>query len=130
MADSPMDEIVEVMGHEAADRLMLHFGGSRIWVPAATRVSADHPIAKVVGVEKLVQLARRMAGCQVYIRMVGMRRARERQMLERHAAGETISAIATAMRCNYRTVRVVLKRADREKSPMPSPLTTPLQSAR
>lgn len=52
--------IADVIGLAAALKLAEHFGGTEIYVPL--RIREDHPVARAIGVEAALLLARELGG--------------------------------------------------------------------
>jgi hypothetical protein len=52
-----LQEFVRLIGLSSTMALVQVYGGLRIFIPSPAYVSADHPIAKIIGVDKLMALS-------------------------------------------------------------------------
>jgi Mor family transcriptional regulator len=55
---APLLDIIKTIGLPAAMKLVENFGGTRIYIPLPQNITADHGIAKVIGLEATLALAR------------------------------------------------------------------------
>ncbi len=101
--------IVELIGEEAAAKLIASFGGTRLYVPHSP--CPNDPLARAVGTEAALKLARMFGGERVELPKPPPRRT---QILALRAAGHSIEAIARALNCTRRRVFQVLAEARRE----------------
>jgi DNA-binding NarL/FixJ family response regulator len=101
--------IVEIIGEEAAAKLIASFGGTRLYVPHSP--CADDPLARVVGTSNAMKLAQMFGGERVELPKPPPRRTR---ILALRATGCSIEEIARALNCTRRRVFQVLAEARRE----------------
>jgi len=101
--------IVELIGEEAAAKLIASFGGTRLYVPHSP--CPDDALARVVGTEAALKLARMFGGERVELPKPPPRRS---QILALRAAGRSVEEIARALSCTRRRVLQVLAQARRE----------------
>lgn len=96
-----LGEISDIIGAEAACRLALELGGTRVYVARTpTEVS---PIAAIVGLEAARRLAEVWGGD--YLAVPNAKRA---LVCWLHLSGESTSQIARRLKVNERTVRRIL----------------------
>jgi DNA-binding NarL/FixJ family response regulator len=101
--------IVEIIGEEAAAKLIARFGGTRLYVPH--RPCADDVLARVVGAGAALKLAQMFGGERVELPKPPPRRTR---ILALRAAGRSVEEIARELECTRRRVFQVLADARRE----------------
>ena len=77
-----LHEIVDAIGLPAALDLVRAFGGLRIYLPHPDRVGPENPIAKVIGVERMLRLAAAWPMEQLSVPLAAehLRRERNRAM--------------------------------------------------
>ena len=107
-----LEEIVEVIGENAAARLIARFGGTRLYVPHSP--SADDALARAVGEAAAIKLARVFGGERVELPKPPPRRM---QIVELRAAGRSIEEIARILNCTRRRVFQVLAESRRDAAP-------------
>ena len=98
--------IVELIGEEAAAKLIASFGGTRLYVPHSP--CPDDALARVVGTEAALKLARMFGGERVELPKPPPRRS---QILALRAAGRSVEEIARALSRTRRRVFQVLAQA-------------------
>jgi DNA-binding NarL/FixJ family response regulator len=101
--------IVEIIGEEAAAKLIARFGGTRLYVPHSP--CADDALALAVGTGAALKLAEMFGGERVELPKPPPRRM---QILALRAAGRSVEEIARALNCTRRRVFQVLAEARRE----------------
>jgi hypothetical protein len=101
--------IVEIIGEEAAAKLIASFGGTRLYVPHSP--CANDALARAVGAGAALKLAEMFGGERVELPKPPPRRT---QILALRAAGRSVEEIARAMSCTRRRVFQVLAEARRE----------------
>ena len=107
-------DLADVVGEEATRRLVSHFGGRRLYVPAPGVIGDSHPIAAVIGVEKARQLCEYWHGTELYFPIAASRRQR---ILDLARAGKTTSAIVLELMVSRRHVQDVLAAARKNDQP-------------
>jgi DNA-binding NarL/FixJ family response regulator len=107
--------IVEIIGEEAAAKLIASFGGTRLYVPHTP--GADDALARAVGTGAAMKLARMFGGERVELPKPPPRRM---QILTLRAAGSSVEEIARALNCTRRRVFQVLADARRREVGTPS----------
>jgi Mor family transcriptional regulator len=95
--------IVEIIGEEAAAKLIARFGGTRLYVPHSP--CADDALARAVGAGAAMKLAQMFGGERVELPKPPPRRT---QILALRAAGRSVEEIARALSCTRRRVFQVL----------------------
>ena len=108
-AVSMLGIIVEIIGEEAAAKLIASFGGTRLYVPHSP--CANDALARAVGAGAAMKLAEMFGGERVELPKPPPRRT---QILALRAAGRSVEEIARAMSCTRRRVFQVLAEARRE----------------
>ena len=104
-AKSQFEELAELIGAEARDRLVSRFGGRELYVPKRARV--DGKLAEAVGLPAAEVLAREYGGVALTVPL-GRRsapEARRRRVATLKDQGHTHSEIAALVGCHIRTVR-------------------------
>ncbi len=96
-------ELAQVVGDEATQALLHHFGGRRLYVPR--QISDGHPIAAAIGPKAAALLAEYYHGAILYFPIVAARRERIILMAE---AGMPAPQIASALSVSERLVYQVL----------------------
>jgi len=89
--------IVEIIGEEAAAKLIASFGGTRLYVPHSP--CADDALARAVGTGAAMKLAQMFGGERVELPKPPPRRM---QILTLRAAGHSVEEIARALNCTRR----------------------------
>ena len=84
--------IVEIIGEEAAAKLIANFGGTRLYVPHSP--CADDALARAVGTGAAMKLAEMFGGERVELPKPPPRRT---QILALRAAGRSVEEIARAL---------------------------------
>jgi hypothetical protein len=102
--------IVEIIGEEAAAKLIASFGGTRLYVPHSP--CADDALARAVGTGAAMKLAQMFGGERVELPKPPPRRM---QILTLRAAGRSVEEIARALNCTRRRVFQVLADARRRE---------------
>jgi len=100
--------IVEIIGEEAAAKLIARFGGTRLYVPHTP--CPDDALALAVGTGAAMKLAQMFGGERVELPKL----PRRMQILALRAAGRSVEEIARALNCTRRRVFQVLAEARRE----------------
>jgi len=101
--------IVEIIGEEAAAKLIASFGGTRLYVPHSP--CPDDALAREVGTGAAMKLAEMFGGERVELPKPPPRRT---QILALRAAGRSVEEIARVLSCTRRRVFQVLAEARRE----------------
>jgi DNA-binding NarL/FixJ family response regulator len=91
--------IVEIIGEEAAAKLLASFGGTRLYVPHSP--GADDALAHAVGTRAAMKLAQMFGGERVELPKPPPRRT---QILALRAAGRSVEEIAPSLNCTRRRV--------------------------
>ena len=107
--------IVQIIGEEAAAKLIASFGGTRLYVPHSP--CADDALAQAVGTGAAMKLAQMFGGERVELPKPPPRRM---QILTLRAAGRSVEEIARALNCTRRRVFQVLADARRREVGTPS----------
>ena len=107
--NSMLGFIVEIIGEEAAAKLIARFGGTRLYVPHSP--CPDDALALAVGTGAAMKLAEMFGGERVELPKPPPRRM---QILALRAAGRSVEEIARALNCTRRRVFQVLAEARRE----------------
>lgn len=100
--------IVELIGEEAAAKLIANFGGTRLYVPHSP--CANDALARAVGTGAAMKLAEMFGGERMELPKPPPRRT---QILALRAAGRSVEQIARALSCTRRRVFQVLADARR-----------------
>jgi len=90
------DKIRECIGAAMASRLIVNFGGCRVYIPQPPRMCAHHALARLLGLGAAMQLARAFGGGAVKVPTGhwAVLNARNAVIRERYQAGETAAALA------------------------------------
>lgn len=104
-----LGSIVEIIGEEAASKLIAMFGGTRLYVPHSP--CADDALARAIGPQAAMKLAEMFGGERVDLPKPPPRRM---QILAMRAAGRSVAEIARELNCTRRRVFQVLADARRE----------------
>lgn len=103
---TPWQQIVEVIGEEAAAQLSRAFGGTELYVPRSP--GASHPIAFAIGLDLARKLGAAHGGAHFDVRVLPGQRAR---IVELAKTKMTKKAIAQQVGCTERHVYAVLAEA-------------------
>lgn len=108
---SVVTELIEIVGHDRAMRLVGEFGGWRLYVP--TELRDDDTLIPLLGLEAAQDLVARFGGDTLWLpRCVeASREARNAEILRRVAAGESTPAVARAYSLTARHVARIVKKA-------------------
>lgn len=109
---SMLDEIIGLIGHEAAARLVAAFGGTRIYVPQFPE--PDDTLSDSIGHHAALMLARIYGGDRIEVPNPTPRRIR---IIALRADGLSVDAIARSLGCTRRRVFQVLAEARQTKRP-------------
>ncbi len=82
MIYAPLDEIVRLIGEQAALHLVEAFSGTRIYLPHPSRVNPDGPVARALGLEAAIRLSSEWPQCEIEIPKSDklLRRERDRRI--------------------------------------------------
>jgi len=103
-SSSSWDEIVAVIGEDAAGKLAAAFGGIELYVPP--KLGHHHPISVAIGIEHAVKLVDHYHGTEIYVAKVDARNALVRRLAE--TGRLTRQAIALAVGLSERQVYNIL----------------------
>jgi hypothetical protein len=103
---SMLEELVNLIGHDAAARLIEIFGGTRLYVPHSPH--EDDLLSGSLGPEAALKLASIYGGDRIEVPNPTPRRAR---ILELRETGCSVDAIARKLGCTRRRVFQVLAEA-------------------
>lgn len=101
-------EIRKLIGEEAADKLVAHFGGGQpLYIPS--KVKPEHRLCQLVGEPVMQQLASEFGGLTIEIPRCFAQRIelRNRQILADRAAGMTQGDIARKYQLTVRAIRTI-----------------------
>ncbi|MGH8012834.1 MAG: helix-turn-helix domain-containing protein [Candidatus Binataceae bacterium] len=103
MRSSMLRELADLIGEEAALKLVAAFAGTRLYIPHLPQ--ADEVLAQTIGVEAARKLAAAYGGDRVDVPNPTPRRLR---IVELRSSGLSVDAIARALGCTRRRVFQVL----------------------
>lgn len=105
---SLFSEVVDVIGAEAAEKMMVRHGGTQIDVPGAP----SETLVALLGEEPAARLCDEFSGRRLYVPAKASldRAERNRKMLEARSRGMSYAAIAKAHGVTVRTVFYVIAR--------------------
>lgn len=108
-----LTDLAEQLGYFIAQRLVEHYGGTRVYIPHPERLPPDHPVAVRIGHPIALRLARVYGGraLQVPLAVHELRTARNRSILDCKKSGQSLAEIARRHRVTERTVCRVLAQA-------------------
>jgi Mor family transcriptional regulator len=108
-------EMIDVIGLEAALKLVKTHGGTHVWVPAQAR--GDHWLAEMIGLESLKKLCAYYGYTQIHIpRCVALLRAiKDKSISDGFAAGMTNKDLARAHGTTERTIRRIRSRVGMQR---------------
>jgi hypothetical protein len=104
-----LQELADEFGEVNARALSYEWGGVRLYIPQAPK--DDHPITKTVGRQAADWLAYRFGGTSIYVPCEQARAHRNQQILEQHAGGRSVSALARQFGLSHRHVTRILSEA-------------------
>lgn len=106
-----LQETVQVIGLGATIKLMEHYGGTRLWVPA--EIPHDHELRRHLGAAA-DKLARHYALEVIAVPrgVAALRRIRDQQIRARHAQGVSGKALAREYGMTERNIWYILSEAD------------------
>lgn len=109
--NAQLEDLVIKLGLPAALRLVERFGGTRIYLPRAEFMNADHPIAQAVGLEAALELCQAWAQERPAIPRAAafLRNERDRALLK-DANDHTVPALARKYELTERQVYYILAR--------------------
>lgn len=100
------ERLCAVVGPCAAGVIRSHYGGSRLYVPG--RVAADHPLARLVGLDGARRMAEALGGCFVWIPMERRPNPRHEEIRTLRAEGKAVRTIARTVGLSDRQVQRIL----------------------
>jgi len=103
---SMLEELIELLGEEAAVKHVAAYGGTRLYVPHDPE--ADDALVSSIGLSAAIRLARVYGGDRVDVPNPTPRRTR---ILQLRARGLSVDAIARSLQCTRRRVFQVLAEA-------------------
>ena len=110
-------EVADVIGLDAAIKLVAHYGGTRLYVPDA--LVEQSPLMILVGRKAAERLINTYRGDVLWIPrcLVALRAIRDRAITARHRAGEKADALAREFNLTDRAVWHIISRARRDDFP-------------
>jgi Helix-turn-helix domain len=105
---SLLQTLVDMLGSEAAEKLIAEFGGARIWVPVQS--TATSKLSKVLGSDAASALCARFGGDYLQVPNARTPGNVHRRIAELHRQGCKINDIALAVGRSRRTVFRLLRR--------------------
>ena len=103
------EELRELLGEEAARRVVERFGGEQVTVPRAAH--PDHRLASAIGDRRLFEeMSWRWGGCKIYVPEMAsaLRAIRNERIRERKARGASNREIAREEGLSVRQVRNIV----------------------
>ena len=106
-------ELAEVVGHDAAMRLVERYGGWRLYVPAT--LGDDHELVALIGRAAADRLVERYATDALWLPLctAGERAARHDEIRRRRAAGERAESLAREYGFTVRHVNRIIAQGRR-----------------
>ncbi|OGG93576.1 MAG: hypothetical protein A2508_10325 [Candidatus Lambdaproteobacteria bacterium RIFOXYD12_FULL_49_8] len=104
-----LEELIEILGHEATLKLVQRFGGTALYIPQNPQ--ANHPLTLTIGEQGAALLSSYFGGENLYLPL-GRKWARELQRERIHelrSSAVPLTEIAKSVGCTTRWVRMVLK---------------------
>lgn len=116
-------EVVDIIGMQAALKLVEHFGGVALYVPA--EITPDHRITQAIGERAATLLWEHYRGDTIDIPRchAALREARNAELRARREAGATVSELAIDYGLTMRAVWYILAADDAAQSPQISLLS-------
>jgi len=107
-------ELVELVGLQAALRIVERWGGIRFYVPEAQHLRPTHPLVKAVGAQAARAIAEHFGREEILVpRAVRLlRAARDRRIRAEHAGGDSASVLSLRWHLSLRQVRYILAASD------------------
>ncbi len=104
-----INDVIRIIGQEAADELVAAYGGRRLYVP--TRIRSNHPLAIRLGCGPAILLAKAFGGDRIEVptRRALDIRDRNRAIIAEHAAGVPQSALANRYQLTVRQIRNITR---------------------
>jgi hypothetical protein len=106
MKPSTFDNLVAAIGREAAEKLLEHFGGTRLYVPV--RVIAGSPLTIAIGDSAAAGFSRHFGGECLQIPVDPEWGRLRGRIVELHRAGHSTLEITRHLRCSRRYVLRIL----------------------
>ncbi len=103
MATATYNSLVEILGHEATEKLIAQFGGRRVYIPV--RLPANSPLADHLGHDAGTLLCAHFGGDCLQVPVNSL----QRQLQRLGADGLSARAIAERLQCSERWVFHVLR---------------------
>jgi hypothetical protein len=107
-------EFERLIGLPATMDLVRVYGGLRIFIPTPARVHAEHPLAQIIGVERLMALAK-MYGGEAHFALPKAQKAllavRNARIAHAYAHCKTVRELATDYRLTERQVERIVASA-------------------
>ena len=101
--------ITELLGADAAAKLIRRYGGCRLSVPRVPRPA--HPLAELLGAEAAAKLIRRCGGCLLSVPKGNHSRDfRDRAIRNSYRAGQSAAVLARQWQLSERQVRRIVAR--------------------
>lgn len=102
-----LQDIKDIVGPGAALILAEEFGGGPIYIP--NRIRDNHPLAQLIGMEKLRRLSLVYGGDKLHVPKVDAieRQFRTRRIVKLRQAGRTVASLAREFNLTCRRVRQI-----------------------
>lgn len=104
-------EIVEVIGETDALKIVERFGGTTPRLPALRNITAEHPMAQCIGVDRLTLLVNKIGGGRwLYVAKCarGLRETRNREIVQKYSNGTPVDELARSYYMSDRHVWRIL----------------------
>lgn len=112
--NAPLEELVKTLGLPAALRLVERFGGTRVYLPRPERLTLEHPVVDVVGLEAARELCQLWPQERPWIPLAAkfLRDERDRALIA-DSATRTMPQLARKYETTERHVyRILLRRGE------------------
>jgi Mor family transcriptional regulator len=105
-----MQEVADILGLPDTQKIVRQYHGTRIFIPRLTR--SQHHLATLLGMAQARLLSKHFAGETLTIpRMASvMRQQRNREIIRRYDAGDTVRNLAHAYQLTDRQIYAILTR--------------------
>lgn len=122
LADLPRDlrEIADLIGLPGARDLVDAWGGVRIYLPLAHRLTDRHALVGCLGRDAAERLCRRFGGAEIDIprASLALQRARDRRICRERERGSSVRVLARRYRLTERRVWEILAAARDAPTPL------------
>lgn len=101
-------EVIKTIGHQATIRLVREYGGREYWLPPVYAIHDLHPLVVLIGRDNAMRLAHAFERLRLPFEVNALRQIRNDHIVERYAAGVSISEISRDLQLDRKAIQNIL----------------------